>query len=481
VALRLLVGFINKGRGIIFIPLVAKTLGVHGYGIFSQVTITVTFLICIVTLGLREAMVRYLAGEKSGEKAAVLISTINATFLVSILSALTVGLLFKERLAVLIFSGKSYIPYIYWILSLLFSRSVYYLALSIYRAHGKVLIYSVLEVVQIAAEVGVILCLHYFDYLSIRSILAVFCAVEISLALVATLHTSYQYGVRLPDMRLAKKILIYGAPLIWGEALFQVVDVSDRFFIAHFLGMETVGVYAATYNLSKIIHMFVPAILFPLFPLVTKHWKENDRKKLDNQISLAVKIYLFLAVPMVFGLIRIYPHLLVKLTSEEFLISPMTLFFLLGAFFLVGLSYMFHFLIYVADKTYIFGVVLTLVATANVVMNYLWIPAHGMTGAALATFISYACYFLIIFFICMRIFAWTWPFKVMVFSLCAGGVMFFFLRRMPCHGIPWILVNCIAGSAVYLIGWCILARLDGSKFSDIMSNLRSLKNEAFSK
>ena len=70
------VKILNLLRGIIFLPLVVKLLGLHEYGIFSQVVITVAFLMPIITMGLRETCVRYIAHENDKEIIAKKLKTV---------------------------------------------------------------------------------------------------------------------------------------------------------------------------------------------------------------------------------------------------------------------------------------------------------------------------------------------------------------------------------------------------------------------
>jgi O-antigen/teichoic acid export membrane protein len=479
VALRLGVSFLTKARGIIFIPLVTKALGVHGYGVFSQITITVTFLLPIVTLGLRESCVKYVAGEKDKTIIGVKFATINSIVFVALLLTLVVGFFLREHLSFWFFSEDTFVTYIYWLLLLVFVRANYYVARSLYRALNKVLLYSALEIIQISSEVGIVLCFYYLNHISISIVLASFVAVETVIYIVITFDILRLYGVKLPDIQLAKKLLKYGLPLMFGTALLQFVDVVDRFFIVHFLGIKKVAVYAATYNLSKIMLLFVSAIVFPLFPLIIRYWKENDKNKLNSLIGMAIKIYCFLVFPLMFGFFRIYPQLIVKLTTKAFMTDPHMVLLLLGAFFLVGLSYMFHFIIHASNRTYIFAVLLAFITMVNMLLNYWLIPAYEIVGAAFATLVSYGIYFLILCLIARHIFPWSWPGRFMVYSAVISACMYIFLNFIPCETIVEILANCILGGLFYVIGWGVVASLNGYSISELTSKMRLLKGEIF--
>ncbi|MCK4731610.1 MAG: oligosaccharide flippase family protein, partial [Methanophagales archaeon] len=51
-------------RGLILIPILTKTLGAEGYGLWAQVIVTIALITPLVTLGLSSAMIRFLAAER---------------------------------------------------------------------------------------------------------------------------------------------------------------------------------------------------------------------------------------------------------------------------------------------------------------------------------------------------------------------------------------------------------------------------------
>jgi len=478
VVLRFGVGVITKGRALILIPLVTKGLGAHGYGIFSQATITVAFLMSLVSLGLRETCVRFVSGEKDPSSIAAKFSTINLIAWSALSFSLVLGFFFRRSLALLVFSNEAYVTYVDWFLVLLFVRTNYYVACSLYRALNKVLVYSIVEFIQISSEVILIICLFYVNKLSVSTLFAIFVIVEMVIYLAVVMHITRYYGFHVPDIRSISKFLKYGTPLIFGEALFQVVDVSDRYFITHFLDLSKAGIYAANYNLAKIVHIFVPAILFPLFPLVAKYWEEKNQQKLDAQIGSAISIYCFMSFPMIFGMIKVYNQLIIKLTTKQFVTEPFVLFFLLGAFFLVGLSYMFHYIIYVSNKTYIFAIILILIAIINIVLNYYLISLYKLSGAAFATFVSYILYFIILCFVSRKIFSWTWPIRNIFYSISLSSVMFAILYFIPCNSFVDVFIITIAGVILYLLFWYLISLSKFNKKIQLKQLIKDLRGES---
>jgi O-antigen/teichoic acid export membrane protein len=54
--------------GLILIPIITKTLGAYQYGIWAQITVTISLLTPLAMLGLSATIVRFLPGEKEKDK-----------------------------------------------------------------------------------------------------------------------------------------------------------------------------------------------------------------------------------------------------------------------------------------------------------------------------------------------------------------------------------------------------------------------------
>ena len=56
--------FVKILASILIIPIITKTLGAAGFGIWNQLRITITLISTFIIMGLHHAFLRHLAGEK---------------------------------------------------------------------------------------------------------------------------------------------------------------------------------------------------------------------------------------------------------------------------------------------------------------------------------------------------------------------------------------------------------------------------------
>ena len=85
---------ITSFRGLLLIPILTKSLGAEGYGIWTQIQVTISLLAPPCALGLGYAIVRFLATENDREKV--------STGIISVFSITTQFKFSKDIIAILL-------------------------------------------------------------------------------------------------------------------------------------------------------------------------------------------------------------------------------------------------------------------------------------------------------------------------------------------------------------------------------------------
>ena len=63
-----LIDFLGVIQSLVFLPVITKLLGVEDYGIWTQIKVTMSLLVPFTFLGLHEALVRFVPGQKDAKK-----------------------------------------------------------------------------------------------------------------------------------------------------------------------------------------------------------------------------------------------------------------------------------------------------------------------------------------------------------------------------------------------------------------------------
>lgn len=190
------------------------------------------------------------------------------------------------------------------------------------------------------------------------------------------------------EVGTAKAMLKNSWPLILSGIAIVLYMRIDQIMIKEMLGEREVGLYSAAVRLSEAWY-FVPVIittsLFPAIVNARKTDQELYNKRLQRLYSVMVYFAVGIALPVTF----MAEDIVVTLYGTHYQDAGTVLSIHIWAGLFVGLGvvngqwFLAENLQHLATRNTLIG------AAANVALNYILIPVYGVTGAALATFISY--------------------------------------------------------------------------------------------
>lgn len=186
------------------------------------------------------------------------------------------------------------------------------------------------------------------------------------------------------DIKILKSLLSFSGPLVFSSIAFIVATGIDRFVIKAIMTLEDVGMYGIAYRLSSPISLVMSGFQTALTPLIYKGFKDEQTK---NDISTIFRYFCVLSMGMFLGLSIFAPEMLIVLTTEKYFgVYKVIPYLILSV--LLSQQYVFFSGLGIANKTKIIAVIRIMEAGLNVIFNFLLIPNFGITGAAVATFLS---------------------------------------------------------------------------------------------
>lgn len=469
VAARGLFQVLNALKGLLYLPLMSKQFGAQGYGIWSQIIITIALFAPTLTLRLDGAIVRYLGGGVgSHERRKGFFSSSIVVWLLS-LAALGVGLLMIHPIAQVMFGDTSLALYAALFLGLLVTRVNLGFALSYYRAISAIRLYSGLQGVQIAADLLALTLLTVAAQRGLAEGLIAFIIVDMVLLIVVLVDIIRRNGVLLqPDWILLKKYLRYSLPLVPAVALYWVVNSSDRYVIVHFLGLNSVGVYSGAYRVAQVLTLLIQPISFVLLPAITQMWEKGEEDRARNYMGRSLRYYVMLAVPASAGLIAVGPNLLRLLGTAAFIVEKDLLAALVLGIFFVGLYQIVVYVLYLHEKTRLLIVIFFTVATLNLVMNIVLVPIIGILGAALTTCLSYFMQFIIVYRYSRRLFRIPVCISLVFKSMASSAIMYGVISLLPVSTILEIGIAAVIGATIYFLGMAVLRGISREDWREIL-------------
>lgn len=391
-------GMLSALAGVISFPILTRNLSVEDYGILGLITSSLTLFIAIGKLGMQHAVIRFFAQIRNG-KSVFGLDEINSTvsFVFLLLAAGTTVLWLSAGFFILPrFLQHDAIATLFLIAAgIVFVRLLGSGFMNFLRAQQRSGEVALTLIMARYLNLSLILLLLFFSEIDPYFLLACLLFAEIAgVGYAASRYwPDFRFRWQAVSGRLARAMLIYGLPLMILESLGLVLRLSDRYLIEAMLGVNELGMYSASYNLTAYLDIIVLAgLVQAVKPMYMHLWESSSPKATQDFLSRGLHFYVVLGLPVVAVFSLVSPHMLNILASPKYAPGTVIIPFVAFSFLLDGSI---HFLaagLYIRKNTKVlmfWGMTATII---NLVLNVLLIPTYGIVGAAAVTIVSYAVF-----------------------------------------------------------------------------------------
>lgn len=179
-------------------------------------------------------------------------------------------------------------------------------------------------------------------------------------------------------------------PLILHGAGSVILSQSDRIMLKKFIGEESVGVYSVGYSLALILSSIWGALNTSWVPFYYEYKKDNKRELILEKAGRYMRLFSVLTMGFLLLAPEVYKIMAPPAYWDGIRLIP-----------LIALAYYFNFLYafpgnheFFYQKTIYISLGTLAAAGINIGLNYLFIPAYGGIGAAVATVVAFVFLFL---------------------------------------------------------------------------------------
>ncbi|KKH48340.1 flippase [Methanosarcina sp. 1.H.A.2.2] len=456
-----LVGVTNLLLGlstIILLPILTKNISIADYGIWAQISVTISILPGITMLGLPFTMTRFIPSAQTREEIQEMFYSI--LVIISISSGLACSLiyLFSKSIALTLFDGNITIVEIVSLIA--FIECLNSTLNSYFRATQQIKKYSVFTFMQTVLYLFFVIIF----VLAGKGILGATIGLLIRsliLFLIMAYFVFNDIGIKLPKFTNLKELVSYGIPTIPINFSRWIVESSDRYVIAIFLGTTAVGYYTPGYSLGNIIYMLIAPISFILPSTLSKYYDEKNITEIKKILDNSLKYFLAIGIPSVFGLSLLSKPILSILSTQEiasngYLITPFTA---VSALFF-GIISIFNQVLLLEKKTKITGKVVSLCAALNFGLNFLLIPYIGIIGAAITTLLAYAVNLMFIIYYSSKYLKLKNNLPLMIKSIISSLIMSLIIIDANPNGLSHLILLIATCTVVYFLILFLLGGVD---------------------
>ncbi len=301
-----------------------------------------------------------------------------------IITAVLITLVFTKKLLLVIFISS-------------FSLSLFTFLTNYNRLKNQVFIYNSLKIIGPLLNLFILLIiLKQSSMGSEYALLAKFIPLLV-IGLAGIIIVLYKNNINLFSFNADTKNILksfgsYGVPLAMVSFMSTIITSSDKFFIAYFLNDKDLGYYSFNYRLTEISLITLTMVLMTaLYPMLIKTYNEMGREKAEQELEKYLQYHILFILPFVciifvFG--QEYLSLIFPRYEESYLVFKL----LTIASVLYSITYYTNKSFELTKRTKQLTKVLIYSAIANIVLNFILIPNLHLTGAILATILSYIIY-----------------------------------------------------------------------------------------
>ena len=401
-------GMLSAVVGLISFPIMTRNLSVADYGIVGLISSSITLFLAVGKLGMQHSVIRFFAqinNARSEFTLAQLNSTVSMVFL-WLASAIT-GLFLLMGFQVLPrFLQYENISSLFLLASaIVFVRLLGSGIMNFLRAQQRSADVAMAQSLARFLNLTLIVAVLLAATLDPHTVVACLFVAELAGVCFAAWQYRADFYFRGSDVSygLAKVMLAYGAPLMILESLSLVLRLSDRYLIEAMLGVDELGQYSASYNLTAYLDIIIlAALLQAMRPAYMQLWEASGAPQTVEFLSRGFKWYIVLGIPLIVMFSITSPYLLSFLAGPKYAVGTVIIPYVALSFWLEGAMIFLGAGIYIFKNTKVL-MFSSLVATViNLGLNILLIPQFGITGAAAVTVFSYAVFVGAVTFLAFR-------------------------------------------------------------------------------
>ncbi|MDN5319820.1 MAG: hypothetical protein PWP49_240 [Thermococcaceae archaeon] len=461
-----LTNIINALVGIVLIPIFTKGRPLEDYGLWVQISVSLSLIPGLAGLGLPYTLVRYIAGEKDKNK---IREAVYSIFFV----VLAVNAVLAPLFAYLIirYFGNNELKLVPMFAALLFIQALNMVGWNYLRGIQKIKKYSLLIILQnllIAFGVGYAIVNDYGIY----GALLVLFVINLLIFTILLYEIVSDLGVYMPRFTYIREFLRFGLPTIPGNFSTWIVSSSDRYLISYYIGVKYVGYYNPAYSLGGILNFIIAPLGFLLPATLSKLYEEGKIEEVKLYLEYLLKYYLLITIPTVFGLSILAKPVLMILSTQEiaeksYLVVPLVAISIL----LFGVYVITSHILVLKKRTDVVAKIWIIAAVLNFLLNMIFIPKFGIIGAAITTLIAYAFATTATIKYSLMLFTFTLSISDALKSLASALIMFLLLMPLKVNQASEILLAVAFGSAVYFGCLLLLRSITKDEFYYILSHI----------
>ncbi len=436
--------------GFISFPILTRLFSIEEYGMLSLLSTILLLGTGLGKFGLSNSANRFhgdssvsvetyhathaLGGMMTGSLVALVFLTFPAIALYELEGGISPGLIQVVALSIALKSILS----IYFAFYQASRRSSTYNQLLVFQKYGSLVLSLALMFTLLPGLIG------FFTGLAVVDLFLL-------LFMIRSQYGDNRFGLEHFSIYQFMKYVKYGFPLVASELAFILFVRLDLYLINIYLGAASVGLYSVAFYLGTYLQrLIITPLSLAVVPTYLKIWRDEGVQGTSQFLSKVANYLLIIILPMAAGVSLLSEDIITVMASSKYFAAAAVMPWLMVGIIFYGLYFLAVAGLHVRRKTNIITILVSSALAINVGLNLILIPRYGITGAAMATALSYGYLFLITLWTTRATLPirFNWPMlSQSLFAVAAMGVL---LSNIQANS-PWvdIAIKIPFGAIVY--------------------------------
>lgn len=377
---------IPMGVGFIKTPIFTRYFTPEEYGYLGIVTITFSYISIFVYSWLSSCLWRYYNAYKNKDDLKNLYSNLFLIYLGASVFMMLIAFFWYQAAENVLVKQLIVLSFFQFVI-----KEFIGLYLIVIRLEGKAIKYNVIHssraILTFVMLYGMTFGLHY----RITSVLSSAILVDLLVLGFMLIFNREKGGFSFrsfsqPTMKVLFK---FGSVGLVSNFFFLLITSSDRYIIALFEDMSTVGIYNQVYNISQLSVVALVTVFFnTINPKLNKELEVNF-KGANAMISNYLFAYLLFGLPIITYLCMFPRQIAFILLGPEFRSGYFIMPYIFVSGYLYGLFLFMEIKFKFADRLKDIVTAVVLASIVNIAINFVMIPKFGYHWAAISTLIAY--------------------------------------------------------------------------------------------
>ncbi len=377
---------LSQLAGFLLIPVYTRFLTTAEYGILHLVVLTSDIISIILAIKVSESIIRFYNEPEDLQERKVVVST----------CLINVGSIAGLMLIPFILCGNLLAKYILadatlgYLIRISFVSMWFNLLVQISFAYIQIKEKSLLFIILSLTRLFVAISLNvYFVVIIKLGVLGII----LSTLITAVLYTVITAPFLIREIGLkyswlwTRKILRYALPFIPSTLANRSAHSSDRYFLRFYLSLSDVGIYSLGYRLGSLIHNIFNVSLFRILNvrIFAIHKAENSPEIIARIATYSTIFLIFIGL----GLSLFAKDIVMIMTPEAYWSASQIIPAIVLCYIIFSSESFAVQALLISGKTERISYVNLIGGALNLVLNFILIPAFGIYGAVMSTFVGF--------------------------------------------------------------------------------------------